>query len=154
MKPGRSCCSWLSFTLIYIEYMSMPGLSVSLSSAIIESVAFSLLSTTQELYAFTVFERVFKEFGLPQAIRTDNRVPGLLLPAFIGDVHRSLSSAAVPTLQLSKVCPRCGEPVIRAPRRPIDRVTSLIRQVERYQCIWPQCGWIGNLPSAPIRGKG
>jgi putative transposase len=33
------------------------------------------LSTTQEIYAFTVFERVFKEFGLPQAIRTDNGVP-------------------------------------------------------------------------------
>jgi putative transposase len=33
------------------------------------------LSTTQELYALTVFERVFKEFGLPKAIRTDNAVP-------------------------------------------------------------------------------
>jgi putative transposase len=33
------------------------------------------LSTTKETYAFTVFERVFKEFGLPQAIRTDNGVP-------------------------------------------------------------------------------
>ena len=33
------------------------------------------LSTTQEVYAFTVFERVFKEFGLPHAIRTDNGVP-------------------------------------------------------------------------------
>ncbi len=33
------------------------------------------LSTTQEVYAFTVFERVFKEFGLPWAIRTDNGVP-------------------------------------------------------------------------------
>ncbi len=33
------------------------------------------LSTTQETYAFTVFERVFKEFGLPKAIRTDNGVP-------------------------------------------------------------------------------
>jgi putative transposase len=33
------------------------------------------LSTTQEVYAFTVFERVFKEFGLPQAIRSDNGVP-------------------------------------------------------------------------------
>src|SRR5439155_9566352 len=33
------------------------------------------LSTTQEIYAFTVFERVFKEFGLPSAIRTDNGVP-------------------------------------------------------------------------------
>ncbi len=33
------------------------------------------LSSTKETYAFTVFERVFKEFGLPQAIRTDNGVP-------------------------------------------------------------------------------
>ena len=33
------------------------------------------LSTTQERYAFTVFEQVFKEFGLPAAIRTDNGVP-------------------------------------------------------------------------------
>src|SRR5437899_499501 len=33
------------------------------------------LATTQQVYAFTVFERVFKEFGMPQAIRTDNGVP-------------------------------------------------------------------------------
>jgi putative transposase len=33
------------------------------------------LSTTQERFAIPVFERVFKEFGLPQAIRTDNGVP-------------------------------------------------------------------------------
>src|SRR6187399_2189163 len=33
------------------------------------------LSTTQEKFAFTVFERTFKEFGLPHAIRTDNGVP-------------------------------------------------------------------------------
>jgi putative transposase len=33
------------------------------------------LSTTKEIYAFTVFERVFKEFGLSTAIRTDNGVP-------------------------------------------------------------------------------
>jgi hypothetical protein len=33
------------------------------------------LTTTQEKFAFTVFERTFKEFGLPQAIRTDNGVP-------------------------------------------------------------------------------
>ena len=30
------------------------------------------LSTTKEVYAFTVFERAFKDFGLPAAIRTDN----------------------------------------------------------------------------------
>jgi len=33
------------------------------------------LHTTKERYAFTVFERAFKDFGLPQAIRTDNGVP-------------------------------------------------------------------------------
>ncbi len=33
------------------------------------------LSTTKEAYAFPVFEAIFKEFGLPKAIRTDNGVP-------------------------------------------------------------------------------
>ena len=33
------------------------------------------LSTTKETYAFSVFERAFKDFGLPNAIRTDNGVP-------------------------------------------------------------------------------
>jgi putative transposase len=32
-------------------------------------------ASTQEDYAITVFERVFEEFGLPKAIRTDNGVP-------------------------------------------------------------------------------
>src|SRR6266498_2704378 len=38
-------------------------------------LACEALGSTKETYAFTVFERVFKEFGLPQAIRTDNGVP-------------------------------------------------------------------------------
>jgi putative transposase len=33
------------------------------------------LLTTQEQFAFTVFERTFKAFGLPRMIRTDNGVP-------------------------------------------------------------------------------
>jgi putative transposase len=33
------------------------------------------LATTKEAYAFSVFERAFKDFGLPQAIRTDNGIP-------------------------------------------------------------------------------
>ena len=33
------------------------------------------LESTKEPFAFNVFERVFKEFGLPAAIRTDNGVP-------------------------------------------------------------------------------
>src|SRR5581483_194344 len=38
-------------------------------------IACEALATTKEAYAFTVFERLFKEFGLPRAIRTDNGVP-------------------------------------------------------------------------------
>ncbi|RUU95289.1 IS481 family transposase [Mesorhizobium sp. M6A.T.Cr.TU.017.01.1.1] len=38
-------------------------------------IACEALHTTKEAYAFTVFESVFKEFGLPSAIRTDNGVP-------------------------------------------------------------------------------
>ena len=33
------------------------------------------LATTKETYAFSVFERAFKDFGLPRAIRTDNGIP-------------------------------------------------------------------------------
>ena len=32
------------------------------------------LETTKETYAFAVFERAFKDFGLPRAIRTDNGI--------------------------------------------------------------------------------
>ena len=53
------------------------------------------LSTTQEIYAFTVFERTFKEFGLPQAIRTDNGVPFAVAHALYG-----LSKLAVWWLRL------------------------------------------------------
>jgi putative transposase len=38
-------------------------------------LACEALGTTQERFAFTVFDRTFREFGLPAAIRTDNGVP-------------------------------------------------------------------------------
>lgn len=38
-------------------------------------IACEALHTTKEVYAFTVFERAFKDFGLPRSIRTDNGVP-------------------------------------------------------------------------------
>src|SRR5689334_14419516 len=53
------------------------------------------LSTTQEKFAFTVFERTFKEFGLPQTIRTDNGVPFASAHALYG-----LSKLAVWWLRL------------------------------------------------------
>jgi putative transposase len=42
------------------------------------------LATTKAVYAFTVFERVFKDFGLPRAIRTDNGTPFASGGAFFG----------------------------------------------------------------------
>ena len=42
------------------------------------------LETTRESYAFSVFERAFKDFGLPRAIRTDNGVPFASTTAFFG----------------------------------------------------------------------
>lgn len=42
------------------------------------------LATTKEVYAFTVFERAFKDFGLPLAIRTDNGTPFASASAFFG----------------------------------------------------------------------
>jgi len=38
-------------------------------------LACEALTTTQATFAFAVFERTFKEFGLPLAIRTDNGIP-------------------------------------------------------------------------------
>ena len=42
------------------------------------------LDSTKEAGAFAVFERVFKEFGLPNAIRTDNGVPFASAHAMFG----------------------------------------------------------------------
>jgi putative transposase len=40
--------------------------------------------STKEQFAFAVFERAFKEFGLPSAIRSDNGVPFASQSAFFG----------------------------------------------------------------------
>jgi putative transposase len=53
------------------------------------------LATTKEDHAFAVFERTFKEFGLPKAIRTDNGVPFASAHALFG-----LSKLAVWWLRL------------------------------------------------------
>ena len=42
------------------------------------------LETTREVYAFTAFERTFKDYGLPRAIRSDNGVPFASNSAFFG----------------------------------------------------------------------
>ena len=53
------------------------------------------LLTTQEKFAFTVFERLFREFGLPKRIRSDNGVPFASAHALYG-----LSKLAVWWLRL------------------------------------------------------
>jgi putative transposase len=58
-------------------------------------LACEALSTTQERDAFAVFERAFQDFGLPEAIRTDNGVPFASAQALYG-----LSKLAVWWLRL------------------------------------------------------
>ena len=58
-------------------------------------LACEALSTTQERYAFSVFERAFQDFGLPDALRTDNGVPFASAHALYG-----LSKLAVWWLRL------------------------------------------------------
>jgi putative transposase len=58
-------------------------------------LACEALSTTKERYAFGVFERAFEDFGLPDAIRTDNGVPFASAHALYG-----LSKLAVWWLRL------------------------------------------------------
>jgi putative transposase len=42
------------------------------------------LETTKEIYAFSIFERAFKDFGLPRSIRSDNGHPFASTSAFFG----------------------------------------------------------------------
>jgi putative transposase len=58
-------------------------------------LACEALTTTREQYAFAVFERTFKDYGLPRAIRTDNGVPFASAHALYG-----LSKLAVWWLRL------------------------------------------------------
>ena len=62
------------------------------------------LTTTKEMYAFSVFERTFQEFGLPRAIRTDNG-----LPFGSGHALYGLSKLSVwwlrLGLQIERICP-------------------------------------------------
>ncbi|TAK90883.1 MAG: hypothetical protein EPO06_06045 [Burkholderiaceae bacterium] len=42
-------------------------------------------------------------------------------------------------------CPLCGGDLLRVPRRPLDRLVSVVRPVGRYRCMAMQCQWEGNL---------
>ena len=51
--------------------------------------------STKEIYAFTVFEQAFEEFGLPDAIRTDNGIP-FACPQCLIRVKSTVSVVAAP----------------------------------------------------------
>jgi transposase InsO family protein len=51
------------------------------------------LSSTREKYAFTVFERLFQERGLPANIRRDNGVPFASAHAFESTDSESVDSS-------------------------------------------------------------
>ena len=52
----------------YCYPLTITDLCEPLSDALLRDA----LETTKEMYAFTVFERAFKDFGLPLSIRSDN----------------------------------------------------------------------------------
>src|SRR5262249_8989691 len=79
IPPHRQYCSPLTITDSASRYL----------------LSCEALSTTKETYAFAVFERAFKDFGLPLAIRTDNGVPFASAHALYG-----LSKLAVWWLRL------------------------------------------------------
>jgi hypothetical protein len=60
------------------DLLKLPNRAISAAKLAIR------LETTKEMYAFTVFERAFKDFGLPLSIRTDNGVPFASRSAFFG----------------------------------------------------------------------
>jgi len=56
------------------------------------------LSSTRSAFAFSVFERAFKDFGLPAAIRTDNRKnPKRTKGWVVGGAYRSSTSLLLVT---------------------------------------------------------
>lgn len=52
----------------------------------------------------------------------------------------------------SQVCPCCGQPVVRLPRRWLDRMWSVLVPVRRYACRGFGCNWEGNLRWRDVRG--
>ncbi len=62
--------------------------------------------------------------------------------ALIGEVCPHCNAKLFPPRD---VCPECGGPMARIPRRLIDRVLSLVRPVQRYRCRNFACQWVGNV---------
>lgn len=66
------------------------------------------LETTKETYAFSVFERAFKEYGLPNAIRTDNGNPFSNVQAMFGLSRLSVWWLRL-GIELERTAPGCPQ---------------------------------------------
>jgi putative transposase len=105
------------------------------------------LLTTQEKFAFTVFERTFKEFGLPEVIRPDNGVPFASAHAIYG-----LSKLAVWWLrlgiQIERVQPGHPQQNGRHERMHLTLKKEATKPaVAKRKYCSPQCARLVNLPA-------
>ena len=74
LQPNDLWCADYKGEFMLADHRYCYPLTVS-DSASRYLLACDALSSTGESFAFVVFERTFKDFGLPRAIRTDNGVP-------------------------------------------------------------------------------
>ena len=74
LQPNDLWCADYKGEFMLADHRYCYPLTVS-DSASRYLLACDALSSTAESFAFVVFERAFKDFGLPRAIRTDNGVP-------------------------------------------------------------------------------
>jgi len=96
------------------------------------------LETTKEIYAFTVFERAFKDFGLPRSIRSDNGHPFASTSAFFG-----LSKLSVWWLRLGIGIERIKDAVVRTSFKRYQTDDQAIDLSTRYE--------IGNVFNPPTK---
>jgi hypothetical protein len=105
------------------------------------------LEGTKEKYAFSVFERTFKDFGLPGAIRTDNGFPFASPNAFFG-----LSRLSVWWLERIARCQVCSIALLKCSSRPRRRTqcgpqhASLSRQNPPFATITLSVDFPGQPP--------
>jgi hypothetical protein len=52
--------------------------------------------------------------------------------------------------KLGPMCPRCGGPLRRIPRRFIDVICHPLRPVARFHCKTVSCDWLGNLRRSAV----
>lgn len=67
--------------------------------------------------------------------------------------HNLMSNRADYVRVSDRRCPLCDGLLLRAPRRPVDRLRSVFKPVSRYRCYRHSCQWIGNLPRRTAAGQ-